>query len=215
MDTARNTLERIGFAGLEGFAADPSSIEVRISEIRSRNGERSNSVGNPLTATSSTSGVDAHKRALPQKAGSSREGSGRWVIFGILAAIWFVPIILNLQSHPEPVHQPTWATTVSPKIETSSISDTSELVPAVGTGRSFSRGEIRYCLFQGERIDAARLRVDQSSAWQLDAFNQIVVDYNSRCSRFRYHQSDMDAVTAELAEKRAKLEYEGQSLLFQ
>jgi hypothetical protein len=215
MDTAQNTLEHTGFAGLEGFAADPSSIEAKVSNIRSRNAEKSNSVGNPLTAASSISGPDGHKRAVPQKRGSNREGNGRWVIFGILAAVWFVPIILNLQSHPGPVHQPTWATTVDPKIETSSIGDTSELVPAVGTGRSFSRGEIRYCLFQGERIDAAGLSVDQSSAWQVDAFNQIAADYNSRCNRFRYRQSDMDAVTAELAEKRDQLAHDGRRLIFQ
>jgi hypothetical protein len=47
---------------------------------------------------------------------------------------------------------------------------------------------------------------------QSQRFSAAIDDYNSRCSDYRYRQSDKDAVDAELLGKRASLEAEGRAL---
>jgi hypothetical protein len=47
--------------------------------------------------------------------------------------------------------------------------------------------------------------------FQLQRFNAAIDDYNSRCARYRYSQTDKDAVDEELAGKRFALEAEGRS----
>jgi hypothetical protein len=88
--------------------------------------------------------------------------------------------------------------------------DTSETMPPVGSGLSLSRSNIRYCSYQGIRLDAAREIISTES--QRQRFNAGIDDYNSRCGRFRYLQADKDAVDAELPGKRFVLEAEGRSL---
>jgi hypothetical protein len=43
-------------------------------------------------------------------------------------------------------------------------------------------------------------------------FNAAINDYNSRCTQYRYRQSDKDAVETELLGKQWALEAEGRSL---
>lgn len=47
----------------------------------------------------------------------------------------------------------------------------------------------------------------------IDAFNKLVNDWNLRCSNYKYLESDMAAVTAELSEKKPKLEKDGKQIV--
>jgi hypothetical protein len=105
-------------------------------------------------------------------------------------------------------------TTTSPTTTTKNHAfvpvDTSETMPPVGSGLSLPRSNIRYCSYQGIRLEAARAMLATES--QRQRFNAGIDDYNSRCSRYRYLQNDKDAVDAELPGKRFSLESEGRSL---
>lgn len=83
-------------------------------------------------------------------------------------------------------------------------------MPAAGTGLTLTRANIRYCAFQRVRIEAARPLVQAGTQGQ--RLNAAVDDYNSRCSDYRYRQSDKDAVDGELLLKRSLLESEGRAL---
>jgi hypothetical protein len=88
--------------------------------------------------------------------------------------------------------------------------DTTETMPPVGSGLTLSRPNMRYCSYQGIRLEAARPMIAGES--QRQRFNAAIDDYNSRCSRYRYLQNDKDVVDAELPVKRFALETEGRSL---
>jgi uncharacterized membrane protein (UPF0127 family) len=83
--------------------------------------------------------------------------------------------------------------------------------PSIGTDLMFTQANIRYCEYQGVRLEAARPLISSESA-EL-AFNTFVDDWNSRCSSYRYRPSDKTAVDAEVASRRATLESDGQKFV--
>lgn len=86
-----------------------------------------------------------------------------------------------------------------------------ERIPSPGFDRTLGRNEVRYCIFQGERLDLLRDLV--TADWQIDRFNEMVSGFNSRCSSFRYQEGVLQAVQAELSERRYELEVEVRHLL--
>jgi hypothetical protein len=116
---------------------------------------------------------------------------------------------------PSSSNSPAWPQTTTPQTSTpppprSDSLDTGETVPAVGTGLALTRPNIRYCSFQRVRLEAARPSIQPGVQGQ--RFSAAIDDYNSRCSDYRYRQSDKDAVDAELPGRRIPLEAEGRAL---
>lgn len=90
--------------------------------------------------------------------------------------------------------------TPAPKIES---------LPPVGTGILLSEDQIRYCLAEGIRLDAARGAVNQYNQSDISRFNGMISDYNSRCSQFRYRQGSLESVRAQVEAERFQLQSEG------
>jgi hypothetical protein len=84
-----------------------------------------------------------------------------------------------------------------------------EVRPPIGTNLLFNAGQIRYCLSENIRIDAWRASVDEASKSSVDAFNAAIVDYNQRCSSFRYEEGAFSAVQSQVEANRATLGQEG------
>lgn len=72
-----------------------------------------------------------------------------------------------------------------------------EDIPPVGSGLSFTRNQVRYCIFQGARLDFIRPLTTTNS--QIDNFNALIEDYNSRCSNFRYTSGVLESVQSEVS----------------
>jgi hypothetical protein len=79
--------------------------------------------------------------------------------------------------------------------------------PPAGTGIMFSQANIRYCLYQKERMKG--MDSDLRSAEERSAFDTVAADYNSRCGNFRYRDSDLQVVTDEVSKKSEVLAAEG------
>jgi hypothetical protein len=76
--------------------------------------------------------------------------------------------------------------------------------PPIGSGRTMSTDEIRYCVFESARIDFMKpLATDNA---RIETFNRYVEDYNSRCSSFRYRSGTLEAIRREAAERASVLE---------
>lgn len=82
--------------------------------------------------------------------------------------------------------------------------------PAQGPGVEFSRANIRYCTFQQIRLEALGPVTEGAD---LVVFNALVADWNARCTRFRYHPADKDAIDGEAGARRALLEVEGRAFM--
>src|SRR3546814_1009207 len=58
--------------------------------------------------------------------------------------------------------------------------------PPVGQNLVLSSEQIRYCLAEDIRMDGAKSAINNYSDYDVDRFNAMVADYNSRCGSFRY-----------------------------
>ena len=85
-----------------------------------------------------------------------------------------------------------------------------ESLPPAGSDRLLTSDQIRYCVFQGERLEAFRLTATTDA--QIDHLNRLIDDWNSRCSRNRYREDSMQAVQSDLGAQKDRLQREGRAL---
>ncbi|MEQ6335675.1 hypothetical protein [Sphingobium sp. MK2] len=85
--------------------------------------------------------------------------------------------------------------------------------PLYSIGTSFDRSQVRYCMMQKARLEAANNVSARPTEYKIQQFNLTVDDYNSRCSNFRYHNDDMTAVQQEVNENASRLRSEGEALV--
>ena len=77
--------------------------------------------------------------------------------------------------------------------------DLTETKPANGAGeRTLSRAELRWCMFNDIRIEAARGDMPGAKQGQIQAFNAAVQEWNEACRRYRYSRSDRDSVQRQI-----------------
>lgn len=145
------------------------------------------------------------KSSIAQKRSSNR---AKWLIFsGITVVIGFYIVYEELDRpslrtpyqstnnlQPSPEQQPARS-----NISNSTI----EMMPPIGQGVLLNRSQVRYCIFQGERLDA--MRSIAVTDYQVDRFNILIEDYNSRCSEFRYTSGVLSSVRREASERSAEL----------
>ena len=81
--------------------------------------------------------------------------------------------------------------------------------PPVGYGRTLNVSEIRWCLFESDRIEGARNAVDSFVQVEVDVFNRRIEDLNARCGRYQYNPSDMTEAQRDLAAHQDTLGREG------
>ncbi|MBX7134230.1 MAG: peptidoglycan-binding protein [Fimbriimonadaceae bacterium] len=74
-----------------------------------------------------------------------------------------------------------------------------------------STAQIRYCLAEDIRMDAAKSAVNSYSDSDVDRFNAMVADYNSRCGSFRYRSGALESARRDIEPYRSQLQAEGMS----
>ena len=77
-----------------------------------------------------------------------------------------------------------------------------------------SREQIRYCLAEDIRIDGAKSALNNYTDADVDRFNAMVADYNSRCSSFKYQtnnrgRNDLNSTQRDIEPFRSQLQSEG------
>jgi len=77
--------------------------------------------------------------------------------------------------------------------------------------RTLSQAELRWCMFNDIRIEAARGDMRGAKQGQVQAFNAAVAEWNQGCRRYRYSRRDRDAVQNQVSARRAQLESEGKA----
>lgn len=169
--------------------------------------------------------------AQPSAGGSS---AGKWVlsIVAFIGVFWFIgqtyqpaktlpvpayspPVQNAAPSYPPPAQitapsysPPAPATTPPPP---QAPSRPTESKPPVGQDLVFSREQIRYCLAEDIRMDGAKSALNNYSDYDVESFNAMVADYNSRCGSFRYHSGALESARREIAPYRSQLQSEGRS----
>lgn len=211
-----------GFSGFDDLVTDVSNdLEQAkqapgVAKVAPRQDTPAAAQPQKKTTSQSTSSVpssDAGRDASPvyhSSAGSSSGSSaGKWVI-GIIVAIIFISWINNSGKKTSTAYQqpPTYA----PSSDTVyTPSKPQEVIPPVGRNNVLSYDQIRYCLSEKVRINAVHNALNKYSSSDVNIYNNMVSDYNSRCSEFRYHRGALQSVQKDVDANRYALEQEGLS----
>lgn len=118
---------------------------------------------------------------------------------------------------PTPITPPPDITTPSAPLVAASVASAGlpstsppiEERPPVGADNVLTAEQITYCLAQNMRLKAAQRAVNQFAASDINRFNAMVDDYNSRCGSYRYDQGSRAAAVASVAPFRTRYEREG------
>ena len=78
-----------------------------------------------------------------------------------------------------------------------------EETPPIGNGNILTSPQIRYCKAESIRLDAAKYVINQYKNSDIDRFNALVADYNSRCSDYRYRKGAMETASNEVEKFRS------------
>ncbi|WMP18947.1 hypothetical protein [Thiothrix lacustris] len=79
----------------------------------------------------------------------------------------------------------------------------------VGTNATLGTTQLHYCLAEDIRIEAAEGVLNNHIESDVDHFNAMVADYNSRCGQFRYQRGTLESAKSEVERYRSVLESEG------
>jgi hypothetical protein len=138
------------------------------------------------------------------------------VIVGLLILISFFSkgsnnTSSNRSTQPSAPSAPTETQTNYPSPTTNAR--LSEEIPPVGSGHSLTTSQIRYCIYQKQRIEIIRGLLDSANSYHINNFNELVDDYNSRCSSFRYRRGSLQSVQQELGNANSQLQEEARQLV--
>lgn len=86
-----------------------------------------------------------------------------------------------------------------------------EVRPPIGENNLLSMTQLHYCLAENIRLDGARSSLNNNSRADVDRFNVMISDYNSRCSSFRYRSGDLERARRAVEAFRSTILAEGRS----
>jgi hypothetical protein len=98
-----------------------------------------------------------------------------------------------------------------PPAEPQAQSRLQESTPPVGQNQVLSMAQIRYCLAENIRIDGAESAINNYIKSDVDRFNAMVADYNSRCGKFRYRSGTLESARRDIEPYRSQFQSEGRS----
>lgn len=81
----------------------------------------------------------------------------------------------------------------------------------MGTDLVLSVPQLRYCVAEDIRLDAAKTVINNYVEADVGRFNAMVADYNSRCSQFRYRRGALESAKSDIEAIRSLLQAEGRS----
>ncbi len=209
-----------GFAGLSSMVSDVDDVVVSTPKQSQKatpepTSKKSEEKSQQPKQTQTRPASQTYQEPAQPSGGSS---AGKWLlgIAVVIGLIW-----LANQSDNNRPSKPTYypgapstsrAPAGQPAIaQPQTPSRSSESKPSVGRNNVLSTAQIRYCLAEKIRLDAAETVLNNYSDSDVDRFNGYVNDYNSRCGEFRYRQGALESARRDVDPYRNQLQIEGRS----
>ena len=138
--------------------------------------------------------------AQPSSGGSS---GGKWVlgIATVIGVLWLIGQSDKSPSSSAPAYSPPAGPQAPSRLQ--------ESMPPAGQDFVFSTAQIHYCLAEDIRMEGAKSALNNHIDLDVDRFNAMVADYNSRCGRFRYRRGAMEIARRDVEPYRSQLQAEG------
>lgn len=207
-----------GFAGLSSMVSDVDDVVASTQEKAQKthsdpSPEQSASKSTQQAQKTTTKPATQTSQAPAQPSGGS--SGGKWLIgiAVVIGLIWLANQSDNnrpLRSTYSPGSSASTAPASQPSIAQPQVpSRPSESKPSVGRNNVLSIAEIRYCLAEKIRLDAAETVLNNYSDSDVNRFNAYVNDYNSRCGEFRYRQGALESARRDVNPYSSQLQAEG------
>jgi peptidoglycan hydrolase-like protein with peptidoglycan-binding domain len=122
---------------------------------------------------------------------------------------------LNRDSGPGSSQRDAPSRPPEPRTPPISSQTTEALAPAPGDGtRIFSQQNVRWCQQQSQRLDIIKTILGSTASDQdVQSFNILVNDYNGRCGRYRYQESDLAVVRSEMINKASEFRADAEKII--
>jgi len=208
-----------GFAGLSSMV---SNVDVTVEpHAQNTQSKPDSTTSNPPPRATPSPQEEVAKPSLQtyqapvQPSGGS--SGGKWLlgIGAVIGVIWLVGASGNKHtSSPSSYTQSTYSTapTSQPPVrEPDAQRRPSEEMPPVGRDHVLSVAQVRYCLAEDIRMEAAKGSVNSYADSEVDEFNAMVADYNSRCGAFRYRSGALENARSDIEPYRSEFSAEGRS----
>jgi peptidoglycan hydrolase-like protein with peptidoglycan-binding domain len=209
-DEEKDDVAGKGFAGLSSMVSD---VDATVASAQM-------AAAKPTSQTVPEPRSEPLSQAVEPPSGGS--STSKW-LFGTAAAVgvlWLASLSNDKSSVPS--SSPTIRTTpqtdaslvaTNPSLQVperlASPNRAAEAMPPIGTDVVLNSPQIRYCLAEDIRLGAAKGAVNDYNGSDVDRFNAMVSDYNSRCGQYRYKRGILEGLTIEIESYRASLAAEG------
>ena len=204
-----------GFAGLSSLVSD---VDTPPPAPKTESAGVTTSTGRSASEAAQPQPQQPTQRQTYQEPPQSSSGSsgGKWVvgIAVVVGLLWLVGQSDKNTPSPAPAYSPpaqSAAPSYSPPAQPQAPSVPQESKPPVGQDLVFSTAQIRYCLAEDIRMDAAKAVLNNYSDSDVNRFNAMVADYNSRCGSFRYRSGALESARRDVEPYRSQLQAEGRS----
>ena len=209
-----------GFGGLISMASDVDAIGTSLDEQKSDQSRGGMPAGNTPPRPQGPAVEEPKGRGQFYQGTTPRPSAitptGKWLL-GIGAAIGVIWLLASMNNSSAPEHSGQasgdFTPTMAPPFDQldNRSNPLAEEVPVVGTKLLLGPAQIRYCLAENIRIDAARVALNEYLESDIGRFNAMVSDYNGRCGNFLYRKGSLESARAEVERHRPTLEAEGRS----
>lgn len=185
-----------GFAGLSSLVSDVDTTPPAPAP-KKEPAAAAPSAGHPSSQPAQPQPQPSQRQTYQEPAQPSFGGSsgGKWVlgIAAVMGVLWLIGQSDKNTTSPAPAYSPpahSTAPSYAPPPQPQAPSRPVETKPPVGQDLVLSREQIRYCLAEDIRIDGAKSALNNYIDADVDRFNAMVGDYNSRCSSFKYQTNN-------------------------
>lgn len=201
-----------GFAGLSSLVSDVDTTPPPAATVEPAAAAPGSGRPAPQPAQLQPSQRQTYQEpAHPPSSGSS---GGKWVlgIAAVIGVLWLIGQSDKNTTSPAPAYSPpaqSTAPSYSPPPQPQAPSRPTESKPPVGQDLVFSGEQIRYCLAEDIRMEGAKSALNNYIDSDVDRFNAMVADYNSRCRSFRYRSGALESARRDVEPYRSQLQAEG------
>lgn len=211
----RKKNEGKGFAGLSSLVSDVDTTPPP-PVPKKESAESTTSTGRPASQSAQPQPQQPTQSRTYQEPPQPSSGSsgGKWVlgIAVVVGVLWLIG--QSNKNTPAPAYSPpaqSAAPSYSPPAQPQAPSLPQESKPPVGQDLVFSTAQIRYCLAEDIRMEGAKAALNNYSDSDVDRFNAMVADYNSRCGSFRYRSGALESARRDVEPYKGQLQADGRS----
>lgn len=206
-----------GFAGLSSLVSDVDTTPPPAAKVEPA--AAAPGAGRPAPQPAQPQPQPSQRQTYqePTQPPSSGSSGGKWVlgIAAVIGVLWLIGQSDKNTTSPTPAYSPPPQTATPsyspPPAEPQAPSRPQESMPPVGQNQVLSTAQIRYCLAEDIRMESAKSTINNYIESDVDRFNAMVADYNSRCGNFRYRSGALESARRDIEPYRSQFQSEGRS----